>query len=431
MSVNKWPGILSLVLFVASSNALAEINKSTLLGSVQNALTLNPKTQANTLRLQAMLEEVQKQKSSKYPTAYLKAGVYRSAQSKGAESSAYRSREVSVGVDWAIFEPSRKFRIQEAQCDYKQQEAEYNATNPRISNTQGELAGLVVNNYIALVRIESSIKKHLKMKDILSYYLKAAKNEDEISRINRSIRLVDIDLKELDFKFDSAKKTYLFLVTVSPPETFEKMDDSIRTLIIPEFEDEALRVAMQKSPEIRTAELRIECMNLSYRGDKRDTLLPRVNVGASTSRGRENDVYSRVGMPVRSSQVYLEISKSFNVGDSSGLNKKSLEISAARKDLEGVISDLKADLSQYYPRTNNFIGIITEHEADLAEIEAQINELLKKIQGGGSIDVVFGIDLLNSFDSASSTVIDYKQGLLETKFLIQKRIGTLFDQLKP
>lgn len=409
--------------------AIAQERPFNLIDAIATALQKNPRPNANNERLKALLEKVEAEKASAYPKAYISSN-HIVEQNHYSRYGNYRDsvRELTIGATVNLFNNNAdKFKEQAAQCEHDRSKAEYNSTNTQKLNTQGQLAGLVLRNYLEIIQFQEIIQFEQKVLTILGKYLNAATNDEERARIKQFADSFVIDLANMNFKKTIELQQFEYLTTIPAPPVFETMDETISRIIVPSSLAEANEIALSKSPEVLTAQLQIRCNQLQLEYDKRTQNGPRVDFEVYHGLGR----YRQIGKldHLRNTGAKISLSMSYGASDEKRNKSQLHDIEASREDLKGAIRDIANDLGRFYPSNNNLIEIIRSYSRSEAESIGSIQDVLRKIEQNQPIDIAYALELVRNLDRTQAQLMRSKQDLINNKFQIQKRIGTLFDNL--
>lgn len=425
--------MLSMSLTVTSSLSLAQENNAVgLLQAVKVALSENPKIRANDKTLEAMVLRVQALKKSRLPSIQLgaSANLDQGLTHDGIQSDSYRNRYASAGasLNWNLFDGGAlRNRIASAECSFKERQANFNSTNTMIRNTQGQIASAVVENYVDLAEARENIKFTESILQILTTLRVAAKTQGEILETENFIANMTLNLEQLKADEIKASRNYEYVVTQPVPSQVESFQGMINSLVIPSSPEEALQIALEKSPEIKTARYQIECNRLDHKSAKASAYSPKVNLSVGYDRSNQN----LAGSPYNTQGASIGISIRMNLepGSSSELKSQRKEIESAQDNLDGTIADTKHELETNYPDLQNSIRFAELHQQNFLKHQTNVQQFLTDIANHKSISVSDALKqvaaMMNSWYSQGREV----SRVLNKKFQIQKSVGTLFENL--
>jgi len=425
--------MLSMSLTVSSSVVFAQSDNTVgLLEAVRVALSENPKIRANDKTLEAMVLRVQALKRSRLPSIQLGASASFDQGHAGdsTQMDPYRNRYTSssASLNWTLFDGGAlKNRIASAECSFKEKQASFNSTNTMMRNTQGQIASVVVENYVSLVEARESIQFTESLLQILTTLRGAAKTQGEILEAESFIANMTLNLEQLKAEEIKASRNYEYVVTQAAPSRVESFQSMINSLVIPASPDEALQIALEKSPEIKTARYQIECNRFQYKSAKASAYSPKVNLSVVYDRSNQN----LGGSPYNTQGASIGVSVRINLnpGSSAELQSQRKEIDSAQENLDGTIADTKHDLETDYPDLQNSIRFAELHQQNFLRNEANVKKYLDDIANHKSVSVSDALKqvstMMNSWYSHSREV----SRVLNKKFQIQKSVGTLFENL--
>lgn len=416
---------LSIVLTAVSFAQAQDSHSHGLQTAIRTALEKNPKIKSNDKVLEAMLLRVESAKLSQLPS--LRVG-YSASRFVGAlnESSAGQvaynrtSRSGDVSLNWNVFDGgARRKRIQSMECSFKERQATYNSTNTQIRNTQGQIASVVVQNYVALTRSKQNIEFDMQLLQILGKFRTSARTQGEISETENAIGNFELDLKEQQANLTKAADNFQYVVTEAPPADLDSFQQMIENLNIPASPELAIQISLEKSPEIKSARFQIECARLRHASAKASAYSPRVDVSVGRSMGNQ----------LSGNSASISISMNFDAGTSSELKAQAKEIDSAQDNLDGTLADTKHDIDSSYPDLINAINFAESYNKNFMTSQINIQKYIQDIDAHKPIAVTDAVkelgNLINNFYSYQR----YTILVLNTKFQIQKTVGTLFESL--
>ncbi len=424
-------------LLVASEVVQAQENKNvSLQTAIKTALEKNPRIKSNDKILQAILYRVEAEKKSQLPSINLGYSLSRNlgqtSDSLGNNSN-YNSgsRGGNLSINWNIFDGgAKKYRIESMECGFKQSQANYNSTNTQSRNTQGQIAGLVVNSYISLTAAKTNIMFDQKIMAYLNKVKTVAKTEGEISQVMNFISMLTHDLEVQSATVESESGNYKFVVNEPAPENLDRFEQMIASIQIPATAADAREIARLKSPEIKSAQFQLECSKLRYKSVQASYYSPQVNVSVGRSFGNKtNDYTNHINSASNGTSLNVSVQMHLSAGSSSELMAENKEIDAAQDNLDATISDTEHDLDQTFPVLNNGLRFIEFYKNSLNMGDEKIARYLQDIDSHKPV-VVDDINkeigtLFNNWLSLQR----YTISVIDAKFQIQKTMGTLFESL--
>lgn len=425
--------ILSMSLTLSNTVAFAkEPGQVGLLEAVRIALSENPKIRANDKTLEAMTLRVEALKMSRYPSIHLGASSSfdNGSTYDGFQSNSYNNRSTSksASLNWTVYDGGAlKNRIESAKCSFKERQASFNSTNTMMRNTQGQIASVVVENYVSLVEARENIKFTESLLQILSTLRSAAKSQGEILEVENFISNLTLNLEQLKAEELKAARNYEYVVTEAAPTNVESFQSMIDSLIIPKNPDEALQIALEKSPEIKTARYQIDCNRLEYKSAKASAYSPKVSLSVGYDRSNQN--LSGSGYNSQGASVGISIRMNLDPGSSSELKAQRKEIDSAQENLDGTIADTKHDLDSNYPDLQNSIRFADLHNQNFMKNQAIVQQYLQDIADHKSVSVSDALKQVSNMTGSWHSHSREVSRVLNKKFQIQKSVGTLFENL--
>lgn len=432
--LKKTSFVVTLSTLLTTLPSFAQENSSvSLLAAVRIALKENPKIRSNDKILEAMLLRVQSLKRSQLPGLSVSAstGYDRSTISSGGEvtpgyDTAYRS--AGVNLNWTIFDGgAKRKRIQSAECSFKERQASFNSTNTLTRNTQGQIASLVVENYVSLVGARENIQFTEQVLQILTKFRSAAKTQGEIIETENSINSMTLSLEQLKADETKAANNYEYVVTQQAPKDIESFQQMIDSLVVPPNPQEAMRIALEKSPEIKTARYQIECNRLRYQSAKASAYSPKVDVSVGYNQSNQNLDGSAYNS--RGASIGISLRMNLDPGASSELAAQRKEIDSSTDNLDGAIADAKHDLETDYPDLQNSIRFAELHNKNYLNNYTNVMQYVSDIDAHKKVSVSDAMKELSSMIGSWYSHSREVSRVLNKKFQIQKNVGTLFENL--
>lgn len=390
--------------------------KTSLQNAIQTALSNNPRTQANALRLQASFDRLKAYKQSVYlPTASV-------GYSQDLQTSKNRGGYASVNLN--LFNGfADYYSIQARECNYKNLEASYNSTNTMMQNTSGQIVGLVVNNYVNLV----STRQH-ELFDVmtlarLKQILPVVKDIDQKTSVENFISSTEISIEESKSTLQIAEADYKYIVNSEVPLKTDSFSEIIAKIEIPNNAETAYEISLQKSPEILNARLSLECDQLSRKAERAGLYSARVDVSLS-----HNTDFN--GANTNSTSAMLNVSVPLDLGRISSYKAGEKNIQATELDLNATIASIKNDLNNDYIRLNSAIETSNTYELNFNDNENKIITYLQNIGQLKTEELKNLINLLRIQQGQFQMLSFKKQQIINLKYSTQRNIGTLFETNK-
>ena len=421
--------LVFIALVAISQNSFA----LTLQEAIKVSLENNPKTIANELRVKAQEDRLNAQKLNWYPKLTLSSGydVSKSTYSSESRSSDSSGRSARVGINTSLTlydGGSTTYSIQAAAADLKATEARYSSSNALIPNTRGSIAKLVKDAYVSLIQISEQKKYLNSLGETLQIFLIAAKTEDQISLVKQGISDLKTSMTDLEASYLAALNDFKYFSTIPAPTTMQTFEEAIASLTIPRSADEAFQIALQKSPNIKLAEYELESARLKYKAGKADSYAPRVTLSSSVQRGSSaND-----GSSSQNSSASVGINIRYTLDAASSYRDAAAEktMEASQRDKDGAIDQVRYEIDTVYPHLKNQQEIYLLQLANLRTTEETLRQFAAKIKSGQTVDLNFGvINILEPLRQYRQACLKLKTDILNTRFNIQRSVGTLFDSV--
>jgi outer membrane protein TolC len=413
-------------------------DKVSLQESIRIAIEKNPKTLANSRRLDAMLERINAEKYSNLPSlsVYSATGFYANQGSRNDSSFSSKNQNSSLGIAirMNLFNGfADYYRLQAKECEFKQRESVYNSTNEFIPNTKGQIASLVLRNYINLSDVRENLANQYHILEMLNQLFRATENEKDKNKVDIQIKNTSTRIKELISEEKIASENYRYVVTQAAPKNLFSMKEVIRSIILPELPEEALHTGLQKSPDVMAARFNVECSQLNYKSSKANAYSPKIDFSISKNYSNNRDqIENQVGS---SSGAAAVLSLQFNLSPDlpSSLKAQGIEIEAAQTDLDAEIDELKHNIEIIYPELKSLNELNVDYEANLRDIHKSLDDVLAKIESGEHLEIPdfvgYALDLIGNYQNQLFVVrFNYRQ-IINQKFELQRTIGTLFESL--
>jgi outer membrane protein TolC len=394
-------------------NTLAQENKVSLQDAIQYALKNNPRTQANTLRLQSAFEQLQAYKQSKFlPTASV-------SYSQDLQNRSTKSAQAAINLN--LFNGfADYYSIKAQECNYKLSESNLKSTNSQMQNTSGQIVGLVANNYINLVEIRQNQYFDKMTLEKLNQILPYSKNEEQKNTLENYISGTAISLQESVSDLQIAEANYKYVVNAEAPPMTDTFSDIMEKIEIPQNTDIAFNVSLEKSPEILSAKLSLECNQLSRKAERASLYSARVDLSATRStdfNGNNNGTTS----------AQLNITIPFDLGRIKSYKAEEKNMTATQLDLDDTIAQIKNDLNNNYIRLQSSQDVANTYEINYKNTGIKINNYMSNLKNLSLEEINILINLLRTQQGQFYQLNSKKQTVINLKYSIQRNIGTLFD----
>lgn len=407
----KYPHFILPVLFL-SLNSFAQ-SKTSLQDAIQFALKNNPRTQANALRLQAAFEKLQAYKQSVYLP---KASV---GYSQDLQNPSQKSARATINMN--LFNGfADYYSIQAQECNYKLKEASYKSTNTMMQNTSGQIVGLVANHYINLVDIRQNQLFDQMTLQKLNQILPYTKNEEQKNSIENYISSTKISLQESASDIQIAEANYKYIVNADVPAETDSFSEIMEKIEIPQSSEQAFQISLEKSPEILSAKLSLECHQLSRKAERASLYSARVDISAS----RSTDFN---GQNSGTNSAMLNVTIPFDLGRINNYKSDEKNITANQLDLDDTIAEIKNNLNSNYIRLKSSQEVALAYEENYKVNDQKINAYLTNLKNLKVEDVNILINLMRTQQGQFQMLNMKKQQVINLKYGIQRNIGTLFE----
>lgn len=434
MKKNGSLAVFAVCLIMLPAAAQSQAQPTSLTEALQIAFRNNPRTQANEMRLKAALDDLEAARARAYgPTVNMSYSSYRLKDRpvySGDAGTRARSNDSALSLNINVFNGfADYYRLKTLECNSKQQEAIYNSTNTTILNTKGQIAGLVATNFVEIARGRQNVRFTDYKIELLTRAKKFATSDKDVTRIDQLLDFLATDKSFVSTALQIAESKFQFAVTVPASQNADNLDQTIPRIVIPTTFEEALTLALQKSPEVVSARFGVECSRLSKKANQAEQYGVRVDIGATKYRNRLQEANAQAAGS-RGTTWSLTLSKSFDLGMPATARSSSKLETSAEMDLEGAIATVKSDLSTNYLRHASVLNIARGHSDSFEKLDAKINSLIQEIEAGRSTDLEFFLDLYTSYDNTHWNMLEAKTQLINIRFETQRNIGTLFDLIE-
>lgn len=391
----------------------------------------NPKMQANEKRLEEVRLHARAAWEDLWPTVSVNYSVYQGRGRYKVDGETFgpyseRMRNGSAGIGVEIFNPGAAARARAADVEVQMQTAIYNSTQPFIENTKGALASEVQETYTAILMFRQLTGLTDELLSIMNVFAAGAGTVEEKNRIQESINSLRASRVGLEVPLRTFLRNFNYLVTVDAPENLSSFDEVIDSLRIPETSEEAATIGMANSPNLKVKAFAIERARHIYDAKWAETWLPRVYLSISSDHNRSSMMGQQ--MTTGGPSAMVSFRWSFSVSDRTRLEASRVSQDAAELDLQGLERDLKHKLANLYQKYKGYArkdGLLL---SNLEEVRTNMDAFLRRMVRGEDVDLVKdGLVLAQNLSNATREVIDNKNQIVDTKFEIQKSIGTLFE----
>ncbi len=401
--------------------------------AIRIAFEKNQNTQANDQQLLATLEDIKGLTYSAYSPRF-STGVSQSwsqredlldsSRTTGRTYSAYAS------ISWNIYRGFQdQFRIRKAMCGYKRTEAIYNSTDTQIPDTKGQIAQAVAGVYMVMVGNISALEFNEKKRKFLEKMESFAATAIEKSQIQNAKADIQIQVGQLVSSQRIAENNYRKVVNDQVPNSLDKFDQVISDIEIPSDYMEAYAIATQKSPDLKTAELGVECQQLAYESSKNENSWKNFSVDASLNASRSGGRSSLPGSEFRGANYggSISLSKTWVPGMKNYEAGDALRLLSEKNRYEAKLRSAKVNLENSYIKLADLVSSALAYQQGYATVESQVEEAISNLSSQqATVSQVF--ELLGSLEGRFWNMTGAKSNLIDRKFSIQREIGTLFDR---
>lgn len=413
-------GFLAILCLSSFSNAMS------LQEAIKLSLANNPKMVANELRVKAMQDRTKAQWADLLPS--LNIGTSMDFSNDGVATATSRGTRLSTNLN--VYHGGADVYAQKSlQASLKAADARYASSNAMIPNTKGSIARNVKNAYVDLVDAVEQQKYIESVTKTLQIFVASNPTDDERLLIQQRENNLKTSILRSQASLEAAKRDFLYFATVPAPDlnrldSFDQVTDS---LIIPQSSNEAFQLALQKSPDLKVAEYELEASKYEYKAQKARLYAPRVDVNASVGRSNFNYLGTSSGAANKS----LGISLSYQLSASSHLRDSAAakSVQASTRDHDGAIDELKYDIDSIYPSLESQQQIFEAQLQNLKSAQDSLDQIIQKIQAGQKVDLKTALSVLDSQSQYWSSCLIQKRSIIDTRFNIQRTVGTLFDGL--
>ncbi len=418
------------IVFILTSCVAAQSNALTLQEAIHTTFEKNPKMQANEKRLEEIRLQAKVAWMDMFPSISLSLSRSHTSRDSTSDGKPWVHRDSdsggsSVGAALTLFDPSRYYRARAADANVKQQTALANSTNTRNPDTKGGLATSVQMVFTLVLTFRQYLVMISELERILQIFLGKAETTDEKNRINESLNNVSATRLSMQLKLETQSRNFLALVTTPVPEILDGFDEVISSLRIPPTREEALEIAREKSPDLLVRNFAIDRSQELSKAQK-SGFLPKIYLESYKSGDRSASDVSNSRS--KSTTTSLTLRWGFDLGQIPRAQAADVAVAAAMDERDGVWRDLELDMEVSYNEERGYAKKDRVLMANLRQIEMNLSEFLKRIERGEKVDLIKdGLGMIQSYSQTTSQVIENKSNLIDTKFLIQRKIGTLFE----
>lgn len=402
------------------------VNAMSLQEAIRLSLENNPKTGANQLRVEAMQDRAKAQWASLYPALRLSSSVDMS----NMDGLTTTSHGISVGTSVTIYNGGAdKYEQKSLQASLKATDARYSSSDASMPNTKGSIAKNVKDAYVSLVDVIEQ-KKYLDiLSQTLQIFMSAKPSDDEKLLIQQRLNNLNTSLIRTQASLESALRDFRYFATVPAPDLnqLDSYDQVTDSLDIPNSADEAFQMALQKSPDLKVAAYELEAAQYDYKAEKARLYAPKVSANASIQRG--TSVTNGFSSSVRTNSIGL--SASFTISGASHYQDSAAakNVAASMRDRDGAIDELKYKIESIYPSLETQEKLYESQLQNLKSAQVSMDDIVRKIKAGQKVDLKTAMSVLDSQSQYWSSCVMQKKSILDTRFNIQRTIGTLFESL--
>lgn len=417
-----------LIFFSANSFA------TSLQEAISTAFEKNPITHANDLRLEAAKYRAKGVNKERLPETSI--NCYRASEDLHLKLNGtagpydVRDRGCSFDINATLFDGfAGKNEAIAAQREVEALAARNNSTNALIENTKGSVANQVFDIYVWIVE-NAAYTEYNKLRKIrLEALLKVAKTEEQKNEIKAKLANNSNGAFNLKQSYQRASAAYLQVVKIPIPSKVDNFKELAESLEIPRNPDEAIELALLKSPDIVEDQKSLEAAQYRRKSEMARMFAPKVNMNV----GYGNTMYEETGYFSKSKGV----STSLSVQVPLGLSKRdyakasALEVLAKEKDLDQTLSLIEYKIrDELYFNFAGYIELSERLKRSMDKTNEDVEEVIKKAQAGQSVDIRYALSIMEEYGSQVDQYIFNEKQLVTSKFTIQRTIGTLFDKIK-
>lgn len=393
-----------------------------LMEAISIAFDKNPKTRANDLKVESARDRVTGAKLDLYPSLNL--GMSRTEMKMDSEDGyKYDSQSGDLSISTSVnlyrgFADINSIKSRDASA--KAMDARYKSTDALIPNTKGSLAMAVADSYFSILFNQYQSQYMASLGPIYQQLLKSAKTAEEEALLRNTIMSNQNSLISMRFSEQRARRDFHFFTTVPAPAIIDNFDSTIASLVIPATAEEALSIALNKSPSVKAREYDLESARYAYKADLGRSRSPRIDLFAS----KDLELH-----PGSSNSTVVGISVKYNLSaSSSAYNRASAkQVESATMDRDGALDDLKYELESAYPSLANYEELHEKYLESYTISRASVMEIVRKIEAGENVDVQAALSNVSNLTSSFMSLLMQKKNLADMRFAIQRTIGTLFE----
>ena len=395
----------------------------TLLEAIKASLQGNKKMVANTLRLEAAEESAKAARLYRVPTVSFTSGMGLSQSDHG---SSFQSHNIGLSTSISLYDGGmRKQNLIATESELKAANERFNSTSSTGSNTRASIAADVLGSYVTILTLLHGQKQIQKNEADLNIFLSATPVETEQAIIKQQLIGLKKQAVNLEFQLRRIKAQFknASSIDLPPYSELQSLDSAIASFEIPLNADEAFRIALEKNPSIRVAELDViaaEAKNKSLRASQG----PQISAGAGIGRGGASHNYGTT--------KNIGISLSINLDAKSGHYRTASDkvLEAAMSDRDGIIDDRKFQIYDIYPSLENQTDAFNLELAAQKDADLRLQSIIEKIKAGKPVNIMDeALFSLTTYNNYQISTLNSRTQILNTKYRIQQVVGTFFEKL--
>jgi outer membrane protein TolC len=401
--------------------------------TIKLAFEKNDLSAANALRLKAEEWDVKGTKLERLPNGYISysqgLSYYTSVYGGDRHSSTVSSGGLSVGASVSLYDGGvNKNRICVAEKNYEAQVAVNNSTNALIPDTLGSLAKDVFDNYIQLSKATMKIDFYREQGKIYEILLKYTENDEQKNEIIADIRDNDQSIDSTLYESSQAIKFYEHQLVMMPLSSLIDSLEVVATQIeVPKTADEAVQIGLIKNPEITIANAHLEAATCALKAQKAQGSSWKVDAYAST--GTSNYIGGSEPLNIDGS-VGVTISKPLSPSSSAYMKASALRLEANEKDLDKEVDRFRYSIEdELYPALEHQEKEVAYYLETLQINETEIKKIIVKLEHHEPVDYQSALKLVGRRYGLHFDFTNSLNNYVNTKFNIQRKIGTLFDKI--
>lgn len=428
--------VVSLICFArfsfASSQSAYQSPKS-LRSAIALAIILNAKTRSKDIQIQSLHEVSLAAKAEQYPSGSINCSTSRLAGHSNFDGRNYQNNyalnNCSISASLTLWDGgANRHNYRAAVAFEKAMESRFNSTSPLILYTKGSLANTTLNAYINLIFARQSlVRKDYDLK-FLNSISALAKSDEDKNRIQTFRQSVEASKAQSQAQYDKAASDFKYTVTLPPSEELEGFAASIASLDIPETPDQAMQVALEKSPDIQATNYGLEAAGELYKS-ARAALGPQLtlNVSRSSYLQTASEFSGRYSEDLGMVSLDLYIPLSASKYHYTNAQRKARD--AAELDRDAALDDARHDIDTTYQQLHTQINLESIYAKNFLDAQKIIDDILLQTQTpkGTALSVQYSLDQLDSLENAYRRWQESQSEIVGLKYSVQQVIGTLFE----